>query len=127
MDEGVIGRAYRSVAISWIIAMIWCWVFRSTWVAVNITIGMAVGTAILFAFHQIVRKAFVPGESKGKRALLKFSLIKYPVAFIILIALVRWSKFNAAAFFGGIVLVHFALYAKLAGILIAEQNKSKQS
>ncbi|MDI6827569.1 MAG: ATP synthase subunit I [Armatimonadota bacterium] len=127
MDERVIWKVYRSVMIAWALAMIWCWVFQNALVAANITIGMAVGTAILFTFHHVVRRAFTPGKSKGKKALLKLALIKYPVALLILIALVRWSKFNIAAFCGGIVLVHFALYAKLAGILIAEQNKSKQS
>ena len=121
MDEQFVTRVYRSIALVWFVAVTWALAFQRPWIALSITLGMALGTAVLFTYDWVIRKAFVPGAAKPGRALLKLGLVKYPLIGAMLYALVRWDRINLLAFCGGIFLVHVAIFAKLAGIKLVER------
>jgi hypothetical protein len=121
MDDHFIDKLYRSIVLAWVIAMVWALGLRQPWVALSITLGTALGTAVLATYHWTIRRAFVPGARKPGRALLKMGLVKYPVIGIILYMLVRWDRINILAFCGGIVLVHAAILLKLASIRLMER------
>ena len=122
--EDLIAKSYRSIALAWIIAASWCIALRKPWIGLSITLGAALGTAVLLTFELVVRRAFVPGAAKPGRALVKLALLKYPLIGIILYWLVRWNRFDALAFCGGIVLVHIAVLAKAMGIRLARSRES---
>ena len=126
-EQELIKKTYRSVALAWIIAMSWCIAFQKPWIALNITFGTALGTALLVTYDRVIRAAFVPGKTGAKRALVKLALVKYPLIGIILYWLVRWDRFHFLAFCGGIILVHFAIVAKLAGIRLMGKERSGRS
>jgi hypothetical protein len=123
-EQEFIKKSYRSVALAWIIAMSWCIAFQKPWIALNITFGTALGTALLITYDRVIRAAFVPGKTGAKRALLKLALVKYPLIGIILYCLVRWDRFHFLAFCGGIILVHFAIVAKLASRKLVRRPQS---
>lgn len=120
-STNLIGKSYRSIAITWAIAMFWCIYLMKPWIALNITLGTLLMTAVLVSLDLAVRRAFVPGATSANRALLKWSLVKYPVVGFLLYLLVHWGRFNAPAFAGGVVLVHFAIVCKAIGINLVER------
>lgn len=121
MDEQFIKKVYKSSAIAWGIAMFWTLAFGKPWIALSITMGTAVALAGLASFEKVVRTAFKPGAKQPKKALIRLAFIKYPLLGILLYAIVRWNKINLLAFCGGIVLVHIAMLAKMAGIRLVEK------
>ena len=127
MDEQFISKVYRSITLTWVVAAAWALAFQKPWIGLSITLGMALGTAVLFTFERIITRAVVPGAVKAKRALLKLALVKYPLIGAVLYALVRWDRFSPVAFCGGILLVHFAIFAKYAGIKIMERRAADQT
>lgn len=122
MDEELVAKTYKTILYTWAVAMVWALAYQKVLLATNITIGVAVGTASLLSIDIIVRRVFVPNAGKPKLKLIVFALAKYISIAIMLYWLVRWKHANLIAFCGGIVLVHFALLAKLAGIKIVEQR-----
>ncbi len=124
MDERFVKKVYRSVVLAWVTAMTWTLAFQKPWIALSITLGVVLGTAVLASYDLAVRKAFVPGTAKPARALLKLGLVKYPAIGMILYGLVRWDSINLPAFCGGIMLVHFAIFAKFAGVKMMERRKA---
>lgn len=119
------GNMYRSVAIMWAIAVTWALALGHAWIALSVTLGMLLGTLILASFDWIVRRVFVPGASRPRRALALLAAVKYPAIGVLLYFLVRWEVVNLFAFVGGITLVHLAVLAKLAGIRMVEVNKER--
>lgn len=107
--------------------MAWAIGFGKPWIALSITLGMMLGTAVLWSFDWIVRREFVPDAKSPGRALLKFSLLKYPLFCAGLFWLVRWERANLPAFCAGIVLVHLAIIAKMMGIRLVERLGESKS
>jgi hypothetical protein len=101
--------------------MVWAIGLGKPWIALSITLGMLLGTAIMASFDWLIHRAVVPGAKSPGRALLKFSLLKYPLFCVGLYWLVRWDKVSLLAFCGGMVLVHFAIIAKMMGIRLVER------
>jgi hypothetical protein len=125
-SQDTIRKIYRSVALTWAIAMIWALGLGKPWIALSITLGMVLGTAVLAGFDWLVRRSLGGNGKSAGRALLKFGLMKYPLICLALYWLVRWSKVSLLAFCGGMALVHFAIIAKMAGIVLVERmNESK--
>ena len=127
MDEQFVRKVYRSIALAWMIAMTWALALQKPWIALSITLGMALGTGVLASYEWIIRKAFVPGAAKPGRALLKVGLIKLPLIGAMLYGLVRWDSISLPAFCGGILLVHLAIFAKVAGIRMVERRSERGS
>lgn len=124
-ETNLIRKSYRSVAIAWVTAMVWCIALMKPWIGLSITLGTLVMTAVLISYDYVVRRVFVPGATGSNRALLKLALIKYPVIGLMLYLLVHWGRFNAPAFCGGIVLVHFAIVCKVIGIGMVERARRR--
>lgn len=122
MDEGFIKKVYRSIALAWAIAMTWSLAFQKPWIALSITLGTALGTAVLATYEWVIERAFVPGVAKPRRALLRLGLVKYPLICAMLYWLVRWDRVSLPAFCGGIFLVHFAIFAKCVGIEMVNRS-----
>jgi len=125
MDERFVSKTYRSIAITWAVALSWALALQKPWIGLSITFGMMFGTGILASFHWIVTRAFVPLAPKAKRSLVWLALVKYPLLLGSLWALTSWSKFDAAACCGGVALVHFAILAKYAGVRIVERRMAR--
>lgn len=124
MNEQFIRKVYRSVALTWVIAMTWAIALGKPWIALSITFGMALGTAVLASYEWVIRRAFVPGEPKAGRALLKLGFVKLPLVCALLYVLVRLENISLPAFCGGIILVHLAMFAKLVGIKLVERREA---
>lgn len=125
-DNDFIRGTYRSIAITWIIAMGWSLAFQKPWIALSITIGMTLGTGILASFDWLVRRAFYPEAKSPRWALVKYGLLKYPLFCLALYGLVRWDKANLPAFCGGIVLVHLAIIMKMVGARLIEKSRDSR-
>ena len=126
-DTDLVKKAYKSIIYVWIIAMSWALVFQKPWIALSITLGTLVGTGVLASYDWLIRRTFKPGAKEPARVLLKLSLIKFPLIGALLFFLVRWDRANLPAFCGGIVLVHFAIIAKMIGIRLVEQLKADKN
>lgn len=120
-DRDFVKKAYQSIVLAWATAMLWTLAYQKLWIALSITLGALLGTGILTSCDWIVRRVFVPDGKKPSRAFIKFALIKLPLIGFLLYWLVRWDKINLLAFCGGVVLVHFAILAKLLGIRLVER------
>ncbi len=120
-STNLIQKSYRSIGIAWVTAMVWCLSLLKPWTALNITLGTLLMTAVLMSFDYVVRRSFKPGAAGANRALVKLALAKYPIIAGMLYLLVHWGRFNALAFAGGIVLVHFAIVCKAIGINMVER------
>jgi len=127
LDEQFVRKVYKSSAIAWGLVSLWTLGLGKPWIALSITLGTVVSLAVLASFDIVVRTVFVPGATKSKKALIKLALIKYPILGAILYFVVHWHKINLLAFCGGIVLVHFAMLAKLAGIRLVESLRPEKS
>lgn len=121
MDEQFIGRIYRSIILIWIIAVTWALAFQKFWIAVNITQGVLAGTLIIASNGWVASQLFKQSVHKPARLFAKIWLIKYPAMIVLLYLLVRWNKFNALAFCGGVALVYLAIVLKALGIMLVEQ------
>lgn len=124
MDDQFTKKMYRSVVLAWAIAMIWSLALGKPWIALSITLGVLLGTAVFASYELVIRRVFVPGASRPQRALIKLAMIKLPIIGASFYVLVRCDKISMMAFCGGMVLVHFAMLAKLAGIRMVERRES---
>ncbi|MHB0998981.1 MAG: hypothetical protein ACYC27_07020 [Armatimonadota bacterium] len=127
MDQNFIRKIYPSIAWIWAIAMTWCLVLQKPWIALSITAGLLLGTAVLASFDFAIRKAFVPGAKSPGHSLLKLAIIKYPLMGLYVYLVIKWGKINLLAFCGGVILVHLAIFAKLAGVRMMERRKEQNS
>jgi hypothetical protein len=127
MDQQLVSKTYRSIALAWALVMLWTLALNKVWIALSVTLGAALGTALLFSSDVAIRRIVRPGAKKPGGTLLAFILIKFLLIGFALYWLVKWDRINLPAFCGGIVLVHFALLAKLAGIKIVERRAANDS
>lgn len=127
MDKDLIRKIYPSIAWAWAIAMTWCLILQKPMIALSITLGVILGTAILASFDIAVRKAFVPGAKNPGKSLLVLALVKYPLIGAYIYVVIRWGKVNMMAFCGGALLVNLAMFAKIAGVRMMERRKQESS
>lgn len=126
MDEALVSKSYRSILFAWAISIVWALAYQKTMVAVNITLGTVLGTVVLATYDVGIRRILVPGAQRPGRAIAALMFVKYVLIGFVLYRLVRWEGANLMAFCGGIVLVHAAIFAKLAGLRIVEKQNSNQ-
>lgn len=125
MDERFVSKVYRTIAYTWALAMLWTMAYRKFWIALSITLGVLLGTLILVSYDLAIRRIIVPGATKPGRALWILIILKYFLVSVAIFWLIRWHKVSLIAFVGGLVLTHFAILAKLAGIRIKERLKER--
>ncbi len=124
-DRDFLKKVYRSVLFLWVVAMIWCMMLQVPWIALSITLGTLLDTGILLSLHWIVPRLFTPGATKKpNRILTAFGLLKYVIIGTALYWLVRWHNINLPAFCGGVMLVHLAIFAKMAGIRMVDRRRT---
>ncbi|HEY3298806.1 MAG TPA: hypothetical protein VGK34_09140 [Armatimonadota bacterium] len=123
MEKEFIGKVYRTIALTWIIATLLVLASGKIWLALSISLGVALGAFVLASDDLLVRRLFVPGAKRPISALWKLTALKYTGVVVALFFLMRWHRFSVIAFLVGILLTHFAILAKLAGIKIVERLK----
>lgn len=124
MEKDLIRKIYPSIAWTWAIAMIWCLALQKVWIALSITFGMILGTAILASYDIVIRKAISPNSKNPKKTLIILALIKYPLMALYIYLMVKWQIINMIAFCGGVILVNFAMFAKFAGVRMVEKRQN---
>lgn len=127
MDSNLIRKIYPSIGWAWAIAMTWCLMLKKPWVALSITFGTILGTAVFMSYDMVVRKVIVPGAQSFRKPLLVLALIKYPLMGLYVYLLVKWGRIDMLAFCGGVTLVYIAMLAKVAGIRMMERRKEKSA
>lgn len=115
MDENIVRKTYKPVILVWIVAAILPLLLKKPYIAVSITLGMAMMTALLIAIETTVRKVFIPGAKHPKRTFFIVTLIKYLLLGLALYFIAKWEKTDMLAFVGGILLVHLTVFAKMIG------------
>jgi hypothetical protein len=123
LEPDFVKKIYKSVVLLWGLAVIWCLALWKPWLAVSLTLGTALGTAVLASFAYIIPKTIVPGANKPRKSLIKFTIGKYLLIGVGLFFLVEWKQVSLLAFCGGIVLVHAAILATFLGAqMVSRQN-----
>jgi hypothetical protein len=126
-DQDLVAKVYRTIFFTWLLAMFWSLGLYKPWIALSITLGTALGTGVIVTFAHVVRKAFVPGAKRPGNALIKLALVKYPLMALALYFIVHMPGINIPAFCGGVILTHFAILAKLAGVKLMEREVTRRS
>jgi hypothetical protein len=121
-QNDLVKKIYKSIVIAWAIAMFWCVALWKPWIALSITLGTILATALLFSLDCTVRRFFVPGTTNPGRSMMLVGFIKYLIIGVILFFLVRWHSISLPAFCGGVVLVHVAIVAKVVGVRMVERR-----
>lgn len=127
MDETFVKKVYSTIVYTWATAMLWAFACGKLWIAISITFGVIIGTAVLATYDVAIRRIIVPGAKQPKRALVYLIGLKYIAIIVALYWLVKWHRISPIALLGGVVLTHFAILAKLAGIKIQERLKPNES
>lgn len=126
MSDQDLAKSYRSIAIAWITAVTWALAIGKPWVALSITFGVLLGTAILASNKWVFLRLLQPEAVRTPRRLLKVWLVKYPAMIIVLFVLVRWQRTNVFALCGGVVLVYAAIVLRtLGGMLFTRQADAR--
>ncbi len=123
MTDGLsLGRVYRSIALTWAIAVTWACAFQKPWIALSLTIGTLMGTAILASNSWIFPRVLQRGVANPTRKLAKIWLLKYPAMAGILYLVVRCQEISVLALCGGVVLVHVAIVLRTLGAMMVNRS-----
>jgi hypothetical protein len=122
--EDLVSKSYRSIGAAWIAAAIGCAAMGRFSIALSVTLGTALGSAVLLTFDMVIRRSFTLEARRPRRAVLRLALLKYPLIVIILYCMVRWNRFDPIAFCGGIALVYLAILGTAVGVALAERRRS---
>lgn len=120
--DGSIGRIYRSIALTWAIAVTWACAFQKPWIALSLTIGTLMGTAILASNSWIFPRILRQGVANPTRKLAKIWLLKYPVMAGALYLVLRLDGISVLALCGGVVLVHLAIVLRTLGAMMVNRS-----
>lgn len=118
MDELFIRRSYRSISLAWITAITWAVAFGRPWIALSITLGALLGTAILASNSWFFSRALRREMPKPARRLARVWLLRYPMMAGLLYLILRWQQIDVFALCGGVVLVHLAIVLKALGAML---------
>lgn len=121
-DDGFLPAVYRLSAVLWLIGTVVLTVFRLWNGLIGWAVGAAVSIGLVRSLELVVRHSFVPGATKSKKFLTRFSLVKLPIIVLILTALVLLGGRDfvlVGAFCGGLVLVQAAIALTALRSLVA--------
>lgn len=127
MDEQFISKVYRSIILAWVIAITWALAFQKPWIALSITLGVLLGTAVLASNSWAAHRMFRRDVRKPSRHIAKIWLLKLPIMVALLYLLLTWKMINVLALCGGIVLVHLAIVLKTLGAMLVEHLNETES
>ncbi|MHB1459532.1 MAG: hypothetical protein ACYC0V_21685, partial [Armatimonadota bacterium] len=94
MDNNLVRKIYPSIGWAWAIAMTWCLMLQKPWIALSITFGTILGTAVLISYDIVIRKVIIPGAKSLSKTFLALALIKYPLMGIYVYLLIKWGKID---------------------------------
>lgn len=124
IDEGFIGRVYKSSACLAAIGVGVCWMMGGPYAAAGWTVGALVSTGILASLEWVIRRSFVPGATRARSTLAKFSLAKLPLVLLVLGLVVWLGRLSTAfllAFCAGVLLTQTVITMKALGIALCER------
>ncbi|MCX8052375.1 MAG: hypothetical protein N3B12_01075 [Armatimonadetes bacterium] len=124
IDEGFLGRVYRTSAFLWAIGTLVSWNLGGLPAAAGWTVGSALSIGVLRGFEQLANRYFVPGSKYSRRDFARFSAAKLPIILLVLVGLVLIGgrSFEAiAAFCAGVILTQAVIVLKALGILIVRR------
>lgn len=123
IDEGFVGRVYRTSAIVWAFGALVTWSFAGLHAVVGWTFGSAVSVGLLAGIEWIVRKAVTPGNLRAKRILTNVALLHWPVILAVM-ALAIWLSGQRTAyliaFAAGLSLTQAVIMLKAVGMLVLQ-------
>lgn len=88
------------------------------------TVGALVSTGILASLEWVIRRSFVPGATRARSTLAKFSLAKLPLVLLVLGLVVWLGRLSTAfllAFCAGVLLTQTVITMKALGIALCER------
>lgn len=121
IDEGFIGRVYRTSAYVWLIGALAWWALLGVWAAAGWTVGSAVSVALVRSLEIVIRRYFVPGYTQARGALTRFSIIKLIAIAVVLTGVVWAGKYSVlfvVAFCVGALLAQSVIVLKVIAIYL---------
>ena len=125
MEDGLIGRVYKTTAVVLLVAVTYALSFRFYVVAGGLATGGIVGLAALWSLEWAVSRTIAPGVSRGAKTLAKYSFLKYGLLAAILVLVVLSRSFTfILAFLGGMAMTQAVIFLKAIGAIVAERMKA---
>jgi hypothetical protein len=121
IDEGFIGRVYRTSAVVWAVGVAVSWSLAGSAAALGWTVGSALSMGVLRGFEWVARRSFVPGANNPRRDFTRFAIVKLPIILLVLtgFVLLGGRSFAAvAAFCAGVILTQAVIVLKALGLMI---------
>jgi hypothetical protein len=121
IDEGFLGRVYRTSVVVWAIGTAISWGVGGLPAAAGWTIGSALSMGLLRGFERMARRSFVPGAEQAHRDFGRFSAAKLPIILVVLVGVVviGGRSFELiAAFCAGVILTQAVIVLKALGLVI---------
>ena len=125
IDEGFLGRVYRTSAVLWAIGTAISWGIAGLPAAAGWTVGSALSMGVLWGFERMARRSFTPGAHDARRHFARFSAVKLPIILVVLLGIVPIGgrSFAAiAAFCAGVILTQAVIVLKALGLVIVRRS-----
>ena len=135
IDEGFLGRTYRSTALLTGVVLLYLYVFGQVRLVLPVTLGVLLSLAMLYGNELGVKRYLVSltyspekkEEQKrpGSRTVLAFVLIKYALVGLSAYAVARFTApLWQIAFVGGFCLTHMNIAMRTVSRLLLGMNES---
>jgi len=126
IDDGFLGRVYRTSAVVWAIGTAVSWWVAGPSAAAGWTAGSALSIGLLRGFELVARRSFVPGAREAHRDLVRFSAAKLPIILVVLAGVILIGGKSPRAIIGfcaGVILAQAVIVLKAFGLLIATRSR----
>jgi len=127
LDEGFIGRTYRTSAGVLLLVVLFTTGLGAFRVAWSIVAGAALGLLVLRGFDWAVHALFVPERTATKGTIAKLLILKLPAMALLLYLVVNSGWFHLPAFAGGVALIQAVILLKAFGIYLMEREEERCS
>lgn len=118
VDEGFLGRVYRTATIAWVGVGILLAAYGFTGELVSFAIGGGISLAFLRATQIAIQRYVVPRGRHLKKAVVLLYAVKMPVLGVALYLLVGTEWVNVVALAAGLGLVQAVIVLKAMGIAL---------
>jgi len=123
IDEGFIGRVYRTSGYVWVFGALVAWSAAGPYAALGWTVGSAVSVGVLAAIELMVKRAARPGDARAGRKLMRIAALHWPVILAVLAAAIWLGERRISyviAFCVGLGLAQAVIVLKAFGALILQ-------
>lgn len=124
VDEGFIGRVYRTSVYVWAFGLMVSWSIAGAHAALGWTVGSAVSLGLLRGIEWFIRGTMRPGNERAGRAVVIVGLLHWPVLIGVLgvaIWLGRAHFLYIVAFCAGLALTGAVILLKVVGMLVNQR------